>query len=75
MPGVKAELSTADSTWKRQGRLGGTFKLGVKGCVSVLQADEGGMGTQAEGARSAKYGGRGRAWYVCGISTLYLARI
>lgn len=45
MPGVKAELSTADSTWKRQGRLGGTFKLGVKECVSVLQADEGGMGT------------------------------
>lgn len=32
---------TADSTWKRQGRLGGSCKLGLKGCVGVPQVDKG----------------------------------
>lgn len=45
------ELSTADSTGKRQRRLCGAFQLGMKGGVSVLQVDEGRKGTQAEGTR------------------------
>lgn len=64
VPGVMAELSAADSTWKRQGRLGGTFKLGVKGWVRVLQADDGGKGTQAEGARCAMTLHLARIWSV-----------
>lgn len=48
------ELSRADSTGKRQRRLCGAFQLGMKGGVSVLQVDEGGRGTQAEGTRMCK---------------------
>lgn len=61
MPGAMLELGTADSTWKRQRRLGGAFQLGMRACVRVLQVDEGGKETQAEGTGCAKDRGQERA--------------
>lgn len=67
------ELSTVDSTCKMQARRGGAPKLGVKECVRVPSACEGGKGTPAEGTGGcAKARGQERAWYVHGM-TLYLA--